>query len=123
MSGGGNSEVVVVGVDGSPESVSALRWAARYGAATGATVRPVRAWHYPAAAGPAPIGKAPHQVTDEVEQEQMAELMESVTEVYQDGLPDNVQPGVIYGRSAEALLKQAEEAAFLVVGHRGRGAF
>ena len=43
--------LVVVGVDGSAHSVAALDWAARYAAATGATVRAVFAWHYPTAAG------------------------------------------------------------------------
>ena len=33
-------QVVVVGVDGSDESVAALSWAGRYAAATGATLRP-----------------------------------------------------------------------------------
>ena len=42
---------VVVGVDGSAESVEALRWAAGYAAATGATISAVLSWHYPAAAG------------------------------------------------------------------------
>ena len=32
---GGGQELVVVGVDGSAESVAALRWAARYATATG----------------------------------------------------------------------------------------
>ena len=40
--------LVVVGVDGSGQSVAALHWAARYAAATGAAVRAVMAWHYPA---------------------------------------------------------------------------
>ena len=40
---------VIVGVDGSPESVEALAWAARYAAATGATINAVHAWHYPPA--------------------------------------------------------------------------
>jgi nucleotide-binding universal stress UspA family protein len=35
----------VVGVDGSDQSVAALRWAVRYGAATGTPVRAVLAWH------------------------------------------------------------------------------
>jgi nucleotide-binding universal stress UspA family protein len=46
--------LVVVGVDGSAQSVAALHWAARYAAATGAVVRAVFAWHYPSAAGEAP---------------------------------------------------------------------
>src|SRR5215470_12709647 len=39
MSGEGSRELVVVGVDGSAESVRALGWAARYAAATGARVQ------------------------------------------------------------------------------------
>jgi nucleotide-binding universal stress UspA family protein len=37
--------LVVIGVDGSPQSVAALHWGARYAAATGAAVRAVVAWH------------------------------------------------------------------------------
>ena len=51
----GARPLVVVGVDGSEESVQALRWAARYGAATGASVRAVLAWHYPTAASVPPV--------------------------------------------------------------------
>ena len=41
----------VVGVDGSPESCAALRWAVDHGRRTGTTVRAVRVWHPPAEAG------------------------------------------------------------------------
>jgi hypothetical protein len=40
---------IVAGVDGSLSSVSALRWAARQAALTGAAVDAVIAWQYPAA--------------------------------------------------------------------------
>jgi hypothetical protein len=36
--------LVVVGVDGSAQSVAAPRWAARYAAATGAVMRAIPAW-------------------------------------------------------------------------------
>ena len=55
----GRRDVVVAGVDGSPGSLAALSWASRYAAATNAAVRAVLAWHYPAAAGVAPVGVAP----------------------------------------------------------------
>src|SRR5215470_1032649 len=67
MSGEGSRELVVVGVDGSAESVRALGWAARYAAATGARVQALLAWHYPAAAGQAPVGVAPDPVHKETE--------------------------------------------------------
>jgi len=123
MAGGNSGQLVVVGVDGSDESISALRWAGHYGAASGATVRAVRAWHFPAAAGQAPIGKAPPAVTDEVTQERLAELRESIAAAFPAGPPDSVQAKVVYGHSAEALIQQAEGADLLVVGHKGRGAF
>ena len=52
----------VVGVDGSDGSVAALRWAVRYGAATGTPVRAVLAWHYPTAAALPPVGHVPEAV-------------------------------------------------------------
>ena len=60
-------ELVVVGVDGSAESVRALRWAARYAAATGARVQALLAWHYPDVAGQAPVGVAPDPVHKQTE--------------------------------------------------------
>jgi len=54
MTSEGKAECVVVGVDGSAESATALAWAARYAKAIGATVRAVLAWHYPTAASGAP---------------------------------------------------------------------
>ena len=60
MSGeGSGQELVVVGVDGSAESVAALRWAARYATATGARVRALLAWHYPGAVGGPPMEVGP----------------------------------------------------------------
>jgi len=55
-------ELVVVGVDGSAESVRALGWAARYATATGARVQALLAWHYPDAAGQPPVEVAPEPV-------------------------------------------------------------
>ncbi len=65
----------VVGVDGSDQSVAALRWAVRYGAATGTPVRAVLAWHYPTAAGQPPVGHAPEPVTKEVEGHEVTGLL------------------------------------------------
>ena len=56
---GSGQELVVVGVDGSAESIAALRWAARYATATGARVRALLAWHYPGAVGGPPDGGSP----------------------------------------------------------------
>lgn len=119
----GNGEVVVVGVDGSAGSIAALRWAARYGDETGATIRAIRAWHYPAAAGIGPTGRAPTAVTEGVEQEIFDHLTQAVSQVYPDGPPANVEARLAYGHSAQALIEQSQDADLLVVGSKGRGAF
>jgi nucleotide-binding universal stress UspA family protein len=116
-------ELVVVGVDGSPQSIAALNWAVRYGEAIGATVRAVRAWHYPAAVGPGPEGRAPAVVTQQVEQQQLEELEIAVSEAFPDGRPDSLQTSVAFGHAAEALIEQSQDADLLVVGNKGRGAF
>jgi nucleotide-binding universal stress UspA family protein len=116
-------ELVVVGVDGSPQSIAALRWANRYGKAIGATVRAVRAWHYPAAVGPGPEGRAPHEVTAQVEQQQLEQLEIAVSEAFPDERPAGLEIRVAFGHAAEALIEQSQEADLLVVGNKGHGAF
>jgi nucleotide-binding universal stress UspA family protein len=115
--------VVVVGVDGSAESVQALRWAAKYQASTGATVRAVLSWHFPAAAGPAPVGVAPKPISDEVRANMQDTIDKVVAEVFGSATPDHVETGVDYGHPAQVLVDESEHADLLVVGHRGHGAF
>lgn len=116
-------ELVVVGVDGSEQSIAALRWAARYREGCGGTIRAVRAWHYPAAVGPGPEGRAPQSVTGQVEQEQQELLDSAVRQVYPDGPPEGVAATLAYGHAAEALIEQSQAADLLVVGNKGHGAF
>jgi nucleotide-binding universal stress UspA family protein len=113
-------ELIVVGVDGSQESVGALAWAARYGAACGARIHALLAWHYPSAVGPSPPGVAPESITDEVEEEKSQQLMQAIAA----GAPDaHVEPVIGYGHPAEVLVNASREADLLVVGSRGHGAF
>jgi nucleotide-binding universal stress UspA family protein len=69
---------VVVGVDGSEGSVAALRWAVRYGAATGTPVRAVLVWHYPTVAAQEPVGHAPEEINQEVQGEEVGILREAI---------------------------------------------
>ena len=53
----GTAAAIVVGVDGSQQSVEALRWAARIAPSFGAGIRAVGAWDYPPEyAGYVPLG-------------------------------------------------------------------
>jgi len=120
-SNGESGQVVVVGVDGSDPSVAALSWASRYGAATGATVRAVRVWHYPTAAG-LPPGKTPEPVETEVEGWVRDELSEAVTKAKPDSSA-RVETKIVYGHPAQALIDESRGESLLVLGHRGHGAF
>lgn len=122
MSEGGGG-LVVVGVDGSQESVAALRWAADYAKAAGATVRAVIAWHYPDTAGGPPVGHAPAPVRQESEQHIQATLDQAVRQVYPDPAAAGVQTRIAYGHPSQALVEASKEASLLVVGSRGHGAF
>jgi len=115
-----DGQLVVVGVDGSAESVAALKWAAAYAAATGSRVRAVMAWHYPAAYGAAPVGVAPAAVTDEVREQMTEALAKSVTEA---GAGAEIEQEIGYGHPAQVLVDQSASADLLVVGNRGHGAF
>jgi nucleotide-binding universal stress UspA family protein len=123
MADEGATRPVVVGVDGSAESIAALGWARRYAAATGARVRAVHAWHYPAAFGIAPVGKAPQPVTAEVEQRMRGDLAQAVAQVYPDQADGQVETALRYGHPVEVLVDESKDASLLVVGHHGRSAF
>jgi nucleotide-binding universal stress UspA family protein len=116
-------ELVVVGVDDSPESIAALSWAARYAGAVGATVRAVLAWHYPTAVGTAPVGVAPEPIRDEVKQLMRDRLADAISKAFHGSAADQVETKIAYGHPAQVLLEESSDADLLVVGHRGRGAF
>jgi nucleotide-binding universal stress UspA family protein len=120
-SDGGAQQVVVVGVDGSPESVAALSWAGRYGAATGAVVWALHIWHYPTSAG-LPPGITPESVTDEVKANQQKELDEAIAKANLDPAAQ-VESKIAYGHPAQVLINESQNVDLIVIGHRGRGGF
>jgi nucleotide-binding universal stress UspA family protein len=124
MSGeGGGQELVVVGVDGSAESIAALRWAARYATASGARVRALLAWHYPGAVGGPPIEKAPAAVHEQTDAQMHETLDTAIAKAYEGQEATGVEKSTAYGHPAQALIEASKEADLLVVGHRGHGAF
>jgi nucleotide-binding universal stress UspA family protein len=116
-------ELVMVGVDGSAESVRALSWAARYATATGARVQAVLAWHYPAVAGQAPVGIAPDPVQRETEAEQLAILDKAIAQAYSGQPGPAAEARLGYGHPAQVLIEGSKEADLLVLGSHGHGAF
>jgi nucleotide-binding universal stress UspA family protein len=124
MTGDGNErQLVIVGVDGSAQSVAALRWAARYAEATGAAVRAVLVWHYPTAAGLPPEGVAPGIIREESEELMQSSLDAAIERAF-PGQPDpGIETRLSYGHPAQVLIDQSKEADLLVLGSSGHGAF
>lgn len=116
-------QTVVVGVDGSPESVTALAWARRYAEVMNANVRAILAWRYPSTFEPESVAPPPESVTREIEDRMRDDLASAVRQVYQGGAHMRLETIVTYGHPAEVLLGESKNADLLVVGHRGHGAF
>lgn len=109
---------VIVGVDGSPESELALRWAGNYADLSGARLVVVTAWDYPATIGWAswPQDWDPSAVS-------RAALVDTVDEVFGAHPPKDIEVLVQQGSAAGVLVEQSRGAVMLVVGSRGHGGF
>jgi nucleotide-binding universal stress UspA family protein len=119
---------IVVGVDGSPASEAALRFAAEEARFRGATLRVVHAWRIPlsvAAPEPSILGYAvlPEASVEEMRatfEEEAKRLLDSAVEGI-EGL--DVEPLLVEDAPAQALIRASADADLLVVGSRGRGGF
>jgi nucleotide-binding universal stress UspA family protein len=113
---------IVVGIDGSPSSIEAFRWAVRQAELTGGSVDAVIAWQFPASAGG--FGWAPSSGFDDIDFAGLsAKALSAVIE--QVSLPEavKVRQQVVEGYPAQVLLDAAAGADLIVVGSRGHGAF
>ncbi|MFB7372649.1 universal stress protein [Streptomyces sp. NPDC056222] len=110
---------IVVGVDGSEQSLKALRWAAGQAALTGDSLQAVMGWEYPASWATAP------GVPPDFHPEQLAEqsLDEALSQALDPAVAAGVTRTVVSGNPAQALVDQAEGASLLVVGDRGHAGF
>ncbi|WP_404869938.1 universal stress protein [Kitasatospora griseola] len=109
---------IVVGVDGSESSRSALRWAVRQAALTGATVEAVITWEYPAVHGwEMPLSDADFSTAAE------QTLAQVVEEEGDPAHPVEIGRRVERGNAARVLLDAAEGAELLIIGSRGHGGF
>ncbi|AUY48163.1 universal stress protein [Streptomyces sp. CB01881] len=113
---------IVVGVDGSPASEHALRWAVDYARLVGGSVNAIAAWEYPAFYGWAGLSVPP---AEGFNPEELAgrTLAETVTKVVGDDPGVRITEAVVPGNAAQALLESAVGAVLVVVGSRGLGGF
>ncbi|MEE1786575.1 universal stress protein [Streptomyces sp. SP17BM10] len=110
---------VVVGVDGSPSSHAALRWALRHAKLIGGVVDAVGAWEPPSHMGwSAPV--VDHSFDREVAERRFADELDRVLG---EGRPVEVRRTMVMGEPSDVLLNASRGAELLVVGSHGRSGF
>jgi nucleotide-binding universal stress UspA family protein len=110
---------IVVGVDGSPSSVQALRWALEQARITGAPVCAVCAWDLPAS----PTYVAVEEDIGYREEGARTVLDGAIKDATSDAATLPVQREVVCGHPAKVLVDASTDAGLLVVGSRGHGGF
>ena len=109
---------VVVGVDGSLNSLKALRWATRH-SPPGASIEAVHTWVYPVSDMP-DLGTIPRDV---YEDQARAVLQDAVDAVVRAGGSHghHIERRLEYGDARSVLRNTLEPGDLLVLGSRGRG--
>lgn len=107
---------VVVGIDGSPDSKQALRWAVAQAERTGAEVEAITAWEVPLT-----ILIVPTATEADYAEHASRVLAQTLDDVLSEEPPVVVHARTIQGRPARVLSRQAQGADALVVGSHGRG--
>lgn len=110
---------VVVGVDASDASRTALRWAARYAEIIGAPLEVVHCWHLAdeyAWIQPLPPPADPTEVAQQA-------LDDMVREALGPDRLVSVKTLVVEGPAAKTLVEMVDANTTLVVGDRGHGGF
>lgn len=115
---GSGQNRIVVGVDGSEPSKSALRWAARMSTMTGAPIDAVIAWQPPPNYGWGYMNATwrPDVDADKV-------INAAVDSVFGAERPSEIRLIIERGNPAKILLDHSRGAQLLVVGSRGHGGF
>ena len=103
---------VVVGIDGSADSITALRWAEGYAATTAARLEVLCVWRWPIDYGYPVVNTAYSPETDAkaIAEQAVADL----------GLPTaQVSISIVEGEAGHELVRRSEHADLLVVGTHG----
>jgi nucleotide-binding universal stress UspA family protein len=120
----GRWKQIVVGVDGSPTSRTALEWASDEAVQHGAELVVLTAW----LPTPPPLAAVPSSrfaVQAETGAREAAKqlLMEAIRDVLGENPPVLVHPQVKEGNAAKLLIDLSKDADLLVIGSRGHGGF
>ncbi|GAB6856538.1 universal stress protein [Microbacterium xylanilyticum] len=108
---------IVVGVDGSPSSVAALKYAARLARALDAPLEAVTTWTYP------PMTGAELVIEWQPEEDAKELLDHSIADAFGDSPPEGLTRTVLSGPPSPTLIDVSRTSGMLVLGSRGRGGF
>jgi len=112
------TDPIVVGLDGSPSSRQALRWAADLATTFGAPINVVSAWQYPTTYG---YGSP---LPDWSPEDDMRRIQDqAIAGVFGEEKPAGVTRILRCGSPAAVLREASETALLVVVGSRGHGGF
>lgn len=108
--------LIVVGVDGSPQSQKAVAWGIEQAKKTGGTLELLIAWARPVSYGlPLVVaGLDPEAQAREIVEKAAADV---------DLPADRVLTSVVHGAAPSILVERSAQADLLVVGSRGHGGF
>jgi nucleotide-binding universal stress UspA family protein len=118
----GRWKTIVVGVDGSTGSRSALTWAAAEAADHGADLIALNVWEHTLPPPAGSVSVSEHYVPDP-SQRTAEDLLEVIKETLGENPPVLVQPRIKQGNPAKVLIEESADADLLVVGPRGHGGF
>ena len=117
------ADTIVVGVDGSPASQQALRWARFLTAATNSPLAVVSVWDPGSVYGWAAGGWSAIPADWDPSLEAKQSLESTLDAVFAGQRPVGLKSAVIEGNVARVLLEVTRGARMLVVGSRGHGGF
>jgi nucleotide-binding universal stress UspA family protein len=109
----------VVGVDGSPSSIAALRWVARLAQAVPATVVATTTWEWPTSYGVALFLPSDYDPAADA----ATMLARSLDPVQAEFPGVTFETEVVEGHPAPVLVEASRTAELLAVGSRGHGEF
>lgn len=112
---------ILVGIDGSKESLAAVRWAVEEGTYRSASVEVLHVWHVVYMGDP--MGISTGASIGDVEQSAQLVIDEALAGIGAAGDAVQLTGRTVEGAAAKVLLEAAEHADLLVVGRRGRGGF
>ena len=117
------STKIVVGVDGSPSSRAALRWAVRQAVLTGGTVDALMAWQIPRVLRTSAWAPIYVDEASGFEEDAQKTLDAVISGEVARADRREVTARVVNGHPAQVLQEAAADADLLVVGSRGHGSF